>query len=172
MCVIVYKPKGVRMPSSNIIRACARANRDGFGFCTPTKFFKSTSYEQFKEQLASVETDEPCIMHFRLATHGSVCKSNCHPFKKGDVFFAHNGVLSITPYKGKTDSETAFLKYIYPAIMQGGLDSSECDTAVYNTIESSRFAIMQGEDVRLFGQFLTNEGCFYSNFRFAHYLYN
>ena len=38
MCVIVYKPKGVRMPSSNIIRACARANRDGFGFCTPNKF--------------------------------------------------------------------------------------------------------------------------------------
>lgn len=87
------------------------------------------------------------------------------------LFFQY-GVLSITPYKGKTDSETAFLKYIYPAIMQGGLDSSECDTAVYNTIESSRFAIMQGEDVRLFGQFLTNEGCFYSNFRFAHYLYN
>lgn len=171
MCVIIFKPKGVAMPSNDIINACARANRDGFGFCTPNKFYKSTSFEKFKSELKAVEKDEPCIMHFRLATHGKVSKTNCHPFKQGDVYFAHNGVLSITPYAGRTDSETAFLKYIYPAIQKGGLHSSDTDTAVYETIESSRFAIMQGEDVRLFGEFLQNEGCFYSNFRFAHYLY-
>lgn len=171
MCVIVFKPAGTEMPKNEIIRACARANRDGFGFCTPTKFYKSTSFERFREQLAKVETDEPCIMHFRYATHGNVCKGNCHPFKQGDVYFAHNGVLSIRPYAGKTDSETAFLKYIYPAIAKHGFHSSEADKAIEDTIEGTRFALMQGEDVRLFGDFKQIEGCFYSNERFMYYMF-
>lgn len=170
MCVIIYKPKGVYMPTESVLNACARANRDGFGFCTPTKYYKSTSYDKFREQLASVECEEPCIMHFRLATHGKVSKGNCHPFKRGDVYFAHNGVLSIVPYIGKTDSETAFIRNIYPAIKKYGLNSSECETAVYNTIETSRFAIMQGEDVRLFGLYTKIKGCYYSNLRFLHYM--
>ena len=170
MCVIIFKPTGVKMPTERIINACARANRDGFGFCTPNKFFKTLDFMAFKRQLETIETDEPCIMHFRFATHGKVSKSNCHPFKKGDVYFAHNGVLSIKPYAGKTDSETAFLKRIYPVIERYGFHSSETDEAVEQTIEGTRFAIMQGEDVRLFGNYSEIDGCFYSNTRFVFYM--
>lgn len=170
MCVIVVKPKGVRMPSDEIIRACARANRDGFGFCTPDSYFKSTSFIAFQDKLAAVRTDEPCIMHFRLATHGSVCQANCHPFKKKDVYFAHNGILDITPLRGKTDSETAFLKLIYPKIEKYGMFSEEVMTAIRGIIGSSKFAIMQGEDLGLYGHFEHAEGCYFSNLRFLYYM--
>ncbi len=171
MCVIVYKPSGVFMPSERVITACARANRDGFGFCTPTKSFKSLRFADFKKQLDRVRYDEPCIMHFRLATHGSVKKSNCHPFNIGDVWFAHNGILSVEPIRDKTDSETAFIRYLYPYIDQYGLFSADTDKAVANIIESSRFAFMQGEDVRLFGDFETFQDCYFSNLRFRYYLF-
>ena len=170
MCVIVYKPKGIEMPSAEIINACACANRDGFGFCTPTKFFKSTSFYEFSKRLAAVGKDEPCIMHFRLATHGCVCKSNCHPFKREDICFAHNGVLSIVPFRGKTDSETAFSLYIVPAIKHYGLDAEETKAAIEAVRESSRFAVMQGEQVRLFGDFYEVDGCSFSNLRFVSYM--
>lgn len=170
MCVIVCKPQGVKMPSERIITACARANRDGFGFCTPDKFFKSTSFIAFEDKLQAVRIDEPCIMHFRLATHGNVMQSNCHPFQKGDVYFAHNGILDIVPFKGKTDSETAFQSIIYPAIERYGLDSIEAKKAINSVIGYSKFAIMQGRNVRLFGSFDDVEGCLYSNLRFAYYM--
>lgn len=159
------------MPDGRIIEACARANRDGFGFCTPSKSYKTLSFRKFKTELENVRFDEPCIMHFRLATHGSVKKSNCHPFNIGDTWFAHNGILSVEPMRDKTDSETAFVRYLYPNIEQYGLFSQELDRAVYNIIEGSRFAFMQGEDVRLFGDFVEMCGCYFSNLRFRYYLY-
>lgn len=49
-------------------------------------------------------------MHFRFATHGSVRNRNCHPFRDGDLFFAHNGVLPYPSVGDRTDSEFAFLR--------------------------------------------------------------
>ena len=158
------------MPSNAVIRACARANRDGFGLCTPTKFFKSLDYEEFKSELDKVGKEENCILHFRLATHGSVCKANCHPFKKKDVYFAHNGVLDITPIGNKTDSETAFIKYIYPQIAKHGLCSVQTELAVQEVIGYSKFAIMQGEKISLYGNYEKVKGVYYSNLRFLHYM--
>ena len=171
MCVIIYKPKGEFLPNSRIIKACGMANRHGFGFATPTKYFKSLNFEAFRHELEKVRYDEPCIIHFRLATHGSIKKANCHPFRRGDVVFAHNGILDIEPYRDMTDSETAFRFHLYPVIRQYGLQSDETDKAVSEVIGGSRFAIMQGEEVRLFGIYEEINGCYYSNLRFFHYLY-
>lgn len=34
----------------------------------------------------------PCLMHFRLATHGAVEPRNCHPFHTDRGYVAHNGI--------------------------------------------------------------------------------
>ena len=163
MCVCIYKPAGVEMPDYETLFQCYSSNRDGMGFATPNKVYHSLSYVNFAAKIKTVKTSEPCIIHFRWATHGSVRIGNCHPFAKGDVKFAHNGVLPIKSKNDKTDSELAFLNIIYPAIQINGFRSKEADRVIKSTAGPSRFAIMKGSDVELFGEWFKVKGCLYSN---------
>ena len=45
--------------------------------------------------------DAPCLIHFRLATHGAVEPRNCHPFHTDRGYIAHNGIAydyEVGPY--------------------------------------------------------------------------
>ncbi len=172
MCVICYVPKGIETPSKEIITAMHRANSHGMGMCTPTANYKGMSFEALCKQLQKRSIDEPCLLHFRLATHGSVKRANCHPFydKETETYFMHNGILDICPRGDMTDSETAFLDYLAPEIKEFGLDSDELAYTVNYIIGYSKFAFMQGENVRLFGDFLKRYGVYYSNLRFSYYM--
>lgn len=171
MCVIIAKPIGIDVPTDDVINACATANPHGFGIVTPTTFYKGLSLKQFKKHLRKVRKDEPCLMHFRYATHGSVCRANCHPFRRGDVWFMHNGILNITPKGDMTDSETAFQDVIYPEIEAFGYGSDEMYNAVESVRGGSRFAFLSGDRILLNGDFVERQdGCFYSNLNFVHYL--
>ena len=173
MCVICVKPKGVEMPSNEILKAMYKANHDGCGFCTPTKSYKGLSFASFMREIKAVEKDEPCIMHFRWATHGSVKRSNCHPFYdyQTGVWFAHNGILNVRPKKDMTDSETAFRDIFLPYIAEYGLKSDEARYTIKQVLAntSSKFAFMQGDDVQLFGNYERFRGCYFSNLRFMIY---
>lgn len=171
MCVIIVKPAGVKMPSTEIIDAAHMANPDGCGIVSPSIYYKGLHYPTFKKYLRRILVDEPCILHFRYATHGSVIKANCHPFKCGNVWFAHNGILNIKPVGDMTDSETALRNVIYPAIVKYGYGSEGMDIAVANVIGYSKFAFLQGTDVRLYGNFIiSDDGCYYSNMRFMSFV--
>lgn len=163
MCVILYKPAGVQMPNESVLYQCYRINRDGMGFCTPTMVYHTLSYLDLIRALEIVPVDEPCVIHFRWATHGSVKVSNCHPFVAGDVKFAHNGVLPIKSVDDKTDSEIAFNKYIYPAICKYGFESPKADKVINEVAGSSRFAIMKGDEVELVGRWYMKKGVYFSN---------
>lgn len=166
MCVLIYKPAGVEMPSPAIMKACKAANPHGQGFVTPAVKCKTLNFGYFTERLSHVAKDEPCIIHFRLATHGSISRRNCHPFTKNGVSFAHNGIIDIKPYGDKTDSETAFDEFLLPVIERYGLKSRMLDIVVRELIGRSKFAFMQGGYVRLFGNFTNIDGCLFSNTRF------
>lgn len=171
MCVIIYKPAGVKMPSRQILDACYRANSHGCGFVSSQGlFFKSLNYQDFLKQLKNVRKEDECILHFRLATHGSIKEENCHPFKDGDVYFAHNGILSINPIGDMTDSETAFKTKIMPKIQAYGIESEEVKSTIDNIIGYSKFAIMQNGAVRLYGLFTQCQGLYFSNTRFTSYI--
>lgn len=177
------------MPPQRIIKAMRQANPHGMGFCTPSMYRKDVdNFRAFCGWLRKRDINEPCLMHFRLATHGSIKRDNCHPFHdaKTGVYFAHNGILAIRPTNDKTDSETAFRKRFLPVIKKHGFDSKELDEEVTKIIGSSRFVFMQcdttktkigagGEinvnvKVKMFGDFEEMDGCFYSNLRFLYYL--
>lgn len=164
MCVLIYKPKGVKMPSRKVLEACHEANPDGCGFVTPKDYYRTLDFGRLMYRLSKVDTD-PCILHFRFATHGSVKRANCHPFKNNDVYFAHNGVLPIQSEHDKTDSEIMFDKYIYPLIAKYGLRSSQVINFINQHIGASKFALMQGREVVTFGDFTKIDGVYFSNTR-------
>lgn len=174
MCVLIFKKAGVKMPNDMVLDSCRRANPHGFGFCTPTKYFRSLYYSEFKRELDMVSEKEPCIIHFRLATEGSIKTSNCHPFKSGEgsdrVFFAHNGCLPFHPDSDITDSQYAFENILMPQIEKHGLRSKQLKDAVDRIIGGSKFAFMQGNKVSLFGDFTEYDGCYFSNMRFMYYM--
>lgn len=171
MCVIIVKPAGVALPNISVLRAAAKANPHGFGFVSKTRYFRTLDIKRFLKEVQAIDEDEPMILHFRLATHGSIRRANCHPFKHSDVFMAHNGIIDIEPDNDKTDSQTAFDRKIYPAIIKYGLDSPRTSRVINELIGSySKIAIMQNGNIRLFGDFQRREydGCYYSNLRFEH----
>lgn len=165
MCVICIKTAGHKMPTKSELKAMYMRNPDGCGFVSEHDHFKTLDFDEFYARVKKVKKDENCIMHFRIATHGAVNMQNCHPFydERTRTWFMHNGILRITPYKGKTDSETAFRKYLAPTILRHGLYSHELKTVVNNIIDGSRFAFMQDGMIKTFGKFYEHNGCFYSN---------
>ena len=171
MCVLVICPAGTKLPSMSELRAMHRANPHGMGFACKSMHYKGMNFERFCNRLQFVPEDEDVIIHFRLATHGSIGVKNCHPFHKGGIWFAHNGILDIEPEGDMTDSETAFKNYIYPAIQEYGIDSDEVKWVIDEIIDYSKFAIL-GRDgkARTFGDFIEVNGRLYSNLRFRTYI--
>jgi predicted glutamine amidotransferase len=169
MCVIIVKRKGCNLPSRSILERAMIYNPHGFGFCTKGRLYKTLSFDCFIVELEKVRKSEDCIIHFRYATTGSIKRANCHPFKHSDVYFAHNGVLNIETQNDKTDSETFFEQILYPNICRNGIDSREVSSIMKMESLYSRFALLQGESLKMFGNFARYESCYYSNLRFINY---
>lgn len=168
MCVLIVKNKGVKMPSQNILAACASANPHGFGIATPNGVFKTLNVDEFLSVCEKITPDTPAIIHCRYATHGSIKTENCHPFECKDWIFAHNGVLDITPKNDMTDSETAFLQIFLPLILVNGIANRN----VRKVIEfvrgyGSKFAFMNKKTAKIytFGEFTDIKGAKFSNTR-------
>ena len=167
MCVIVAKPAGAKLPAKKDLERMFEMNPHGCGFACPSKTYHSMDFEDFYNHLIEIPVNEPAIIHFRWATHGSVNLKNTHPFydKGTDTYFAHNGILSVRPKGDMTDSETAFRKYLVPAIKKYGYNSKELKVSVYSIIGYSKFAFLHNKNVQLFGHFLKHGSCYYSNLR-------
>lgn len=165
MCVIIIKPANAAMPTIEELQNAYSCNPDGCGFVSENHSYKGLNFETFLKELSKVGEDERCIIHFRLATHGSIKKSNCHPFYAGGIYFAHNGTLRVEPEGDKTDSETVFRNILLPIIESRGLESKELKCAVNAVIGSSKFALMHKGKIYTFGSFTKHDGRYYSNTR-------
>ena len=111
MCVIVTAVPGA-MPEPYDILAMSETNPDGGGVSwwdgERLRVFKNVDPLKVVgfifshwEQLRTA----PCLIHFRLATHGAVEPRNCHPFYTDRGYVAHNGIASdyVTgPYESDT----------------------------------------------------------------------
>lgn len=164
MCIIIYKPVGVSMPSDAMLVAAHRRNPDGCGLCSPSVNYKSLDFSAFLRRAHKVRAFEPCLIHFRWATTGSVKKANCHPFYDAEsgTYFMHNGVLNVHPDGDITDSEWVFRNEIASYCI-GGLGTEWMREAVKDTIGASRFAFMQDGQVMLFGPWYESRGLYFSN---------
>lgn len=101
MCIAILNR--VNTLSYKTFKQCWNSNPDGAGLTffdgkniQIIKEMKSvkTFYAQYKEIRAQYPTIDIAI-HFRIATHGGVNLTNCHPFKVNkQTAFIHNGVIS------------------------------------------------------------------------------
>lgn len=150
--------------------AMHRANPHGMGFASKSVSYRGMSFEKFYNRLQFVPKDENIIIHFRYATHGSVCAQNCHPFKRGGIWFAHNGILDVKPREDMTDSETAFRDILYPVAKEYGIYSDELKYTVCDILGWSKFAFLDERgNVALFGDFQEYHGMLCSNLNFVRY---
>lgn len=109
-------------------------NPDGFGFAVHTGddllVVRSMDPDWIIDKYQQARTDyhdRPSIFHLRLATHGAVDLTNCHPFytdASKNTVLAHNGVLPIDVPKGETRSDTRlFAEDIFPHVGMARLNS-------------------------------------------------
>ena len=160
---------GIEMPPKEIIEAAAFYNPHGFGFCTPNKFYKTLSFNAFIKNIKKIDKNEPAILHFRYATHGSIKRKNCHPFKNENIFFAHNGVVNVKPINDMTDSETLFKTDVMNCINKYGFNYKKLEKTLKPYSGYSKFAIMKNAQIKTFGEFTELDGYLYSNLRFLNY---
>ena len=98
MCVIVTAVPDA-MPEPEDILAMSETNHDGGGVSwwdgERLRVFKNVDPLKVVGFIFSHWAqlrDAPCLIHYRLATHGAVEPRNCHPFHTERGYIAHNGV--------------------------------------------------------------------------------
>ncbi|MBQ9473863.1 MAG: class II glutamine amidotransferase [Bacteroidales bacterium] len=176
MCCILYVPSGIKIPPTNTLKAIHRANPHGIGFADAEgNHGKTLDLSCFLQAIKKRHKDAACIIHFRLATHGSISEKNCHPFHDPatGIWFAHNGVLPIPSHDDMTDSEIFFREGFLNALDNSRLSFN--DPELWRYVEqvrgSSRFIFMRGDTVVKLGQWHTRNGVFYSNLNWLYLSY-
>ena len=117
MCLLMVSKPGAIPSEDDLVCACSN-NPDGFGYAIRTKDTiitgRGLDWEQTVDRYLTVRNKYAggwAMFHARLATHGSVVKDNCHPFRVGGstkTILAHNGILPIDVPKGDNRSDTRF----------------------------------------------------------------
>jgi predicted glutamine amidotransferase len=172
MCVLIVKNSGVNVPTKEILTACTVSNPHGFGIGTPNGVFKTLDAEEFIDTASQLPPEIPAILHCRLATHGSIKKTNCHPFEAQDWIFAHNGIIhNIKPCKDMTDSETAFIQIFVPLLAANKGFKTNVIQVIKDFAQGNKFAFLSKKTGKIitFGNFANYDGCMFSNLRWLHY---
>jgi len=124
MCLIITKTANGRVDWQAADRS-ARYNSDGYGVGYATKQGKATSFLSMswldvkKKAIQLANQNQPFVLHMRMATHGAVTKTNCHPIQlpSHNMVMAHNGIISTLDVPtGMSDSRVlaSFIDEVYP----------------------------------------------------------
>lgn len=123
MCIILYKPQGIKLPNKQVLETCFHNNPDGAGFMFNYKgqvhirkgFMDFSSFEEnLKATLKYIdEVKTPMVLHFRITTQGGTNQACTHPFPLSrnmsdlrqlqcvsEIGVAHNGIISLTTEYG------------------------------------------------------------------------
>ena len=196
MCIIVNKPKGVEMPSKEILKNCFNHNKDGAGLMYALKnkvqihkgFMDFDSFYDYLMKLGTMYDlkEHAIIMHFRISTGGNVDGGNCHPYPitknekalrkehvTTDIGMAHNGIISLYNKKyGILNDTQQFILGCVSTLKDLNKDFLK-DKAAVNllaTVAGSKLCFLDGdENVTMIGNFIEDDGVFYSNTNYKPY---
>jgi glutamine amidotransferase len=166
MCLALFHAKGHRLTEEEFDNA-AMANSDGVGFAYYSKknnimIEKGTNIFEMKEKYFSIVEKvgerSPFMVHFRLATHGSVSDTNCHPFRinQHDVMI-HNGVLPVVYGKGEHRTDTQVFADEYLAKLPDcWYDNDYLYDMVEDYCSGSKLVIMTNNPKSKYGIYVIN----------------
>ncbi len=187
MCIIVIKPRGVKLPKEKILKNCFENNSDGAGIMFVkegavhiTKGFMF--WEDFRESYRALQfnKEDLFVFHFRFATHGLTNKGQCHPFPvskrtgelkaveaTSDMAMVHNGILSdIVGPKGLSDTMMFVKGYLAKRTIKETLFNGEgTRKMVALATTGSKLAILNGKGELLItgSSWEKSKGLLYSN---------
>lgn len=190
MCIIVVKPENTQMPSMETLRTCYQNNPDGAGYMIANGkavklrkgFMTWGDFEQAIEAEGDV-SDMTVVMHFRIATHGKVQPSCCHPFPVvsdmeklestegiDTLCAAHNGVIQGMETSDRVSDTMAYISSVLAPLRRAVPSLVYSDDAlkvVENTL-GSKMVILDGSgQFATIGSFIEQNGILYSNSSFA-----
>lgn len=174
MCILIAKPAGIEKPSKELMKTCWDNNPDGAGIAWSDgrKLYLRKGmmkWQDFETVYDELELkNAPAIIHFRIATHGTVKPENTHPFNVNErIIAAHNGVLTVKNEGDRTDSETFFKRICAPILKSYPIESKEFDLCVQALIGSSKLAFITDRGkIITYGAFNEHEKVLYSNLSF------
>lgn len=187
------------MPEPMTILNCFDNNDDGAGFMYRQADGKVRiekgfmSYRKLMDAIEEIPYDLKTIdlaMHFRLATQGSVCAENCHPFPissarkdlratsiTSHAGLVHNGIIHFcdkAKVKGKDHKDMSdtqiFIKNVLSQLPIKQLRNQAMAELILEAT-SSKFMIMTRDDNLLIGGFIEDNGVYYSNRTYKDLLY-
>lgn len=191
MCIAIVKPTGVQLPARDVLKTCWSNNPDGAGFCfndgqkvVIQKGFMSFNkfYKAFEKCAKNNDLlNKDVAIHFRISTSGGVKPQNTHPFvisqnindltktfSKCESAFIHNGIIS--GYGTKDYSDT--MEYVTHVV--SNIHDIKNSGALINSLANekhSRFAVVTPTNYLLGGDWVKDNGIFYSNTTYKPYVY-
>ena len=149
MCIIASIPAGSKIDDKTLTQMW-NSNPDGGGIAYiedgKVKTYKSMKLKKFKSNFFRIldeHGDSDILVHTRIATHGSICIPNVHPFKVmqdgkelDNLVFAHNGILP-NPFIPPAKLDISDTRYINEVLFNG----TDFDTV----LDDSRWREMIGD---------------------------
>jgi len=144
MCVIASLPRGKNISNKSLDQMWKR-NPDGGGIAWiqdgKVQVHKTMKLKNFKQKFKEVTSkygDSDILVHMRIATHGSVCLDNNHPFHiDTQTVFAHNGIMP-TEFHPPAKSDLSDTRYFNKVFLQNmkpvALDDELFRTAIGDII--------------------------------------
>jgi len=112
MCVAIFKPANVPIPSRDTLETCWFSNPDGGGYCyAKDRIVRGRKgymrFDPFYKAIQLIPKEVSAILHMRIATHGEITADATHPFPitsslqgltalvwTAQFGVAHNGIIS------------------------------------------------------------------------------
>lgn len=120
MCIAIYCRPGAAPLSRETLENCWYNNPDGMGLAYARDgqlhvYHSLLDFDElYQHYLESI--GHPCVLHFRIATHGSVSVANCHPFvvpnTDNQIVLVHNGILQGLSCVGDESDTRAFCRLL------------------------------------------------------------
>ncbi len=127
MCMAIFKPAD-KLLTKRAAKNSFDGNKHGAGYAyakdgklvVEKGFF---SFAKFWKAFNAIQKGNPCLVHFRWATHGKIDAANCHPFiVTNGVAMVHNGIFS--DFGGTKRSDTAeFTKCVLTPMFKSAPDA-------------------------------------------------